>query len=332
MEPPKEVIISLTNLCTTSCPFCYRRDLHLEPRYFPFENFKSLLDELGPGLDMLEFSGIGEPLMHPQFKEFVLYVRQKYPPSKLKLQLVSNGSLLSTDLRDFLLEQMFEQVWISVNAATAKTYSRLMPGLDFEALITRTRSLREARERASLDKPLIFFSFVVNRENYLEAEDFPNIGIAAGADRIGIRPLDRLLNRKIYEAQHVSREQFESILGRIEARARLDSRIECPPRWAFWPDKFLKPNRIGAKAIYCPNVQRTFGIYFSSGEVTPCCYMAAYVESPENCLGNIYHEKAINIWNGGKAESLRESLNRTGSAPDICRECTNYWGKRWVTG
>jgi radical SAM protein with 4Fe4S-binding SPASM domain len=310
--------------------FCYRRDLHLKPRYFPLENYKSILDELGPELDIVEFSGIGEPLMHPQFKEFVLYARQQYPPSKLKLQLVSNGSLLTDDTIDLLIEQEFAQVWISVNAATAKTYSKLMPGLDFNKLIKQTKKLREARDKASLDRPLMFFSFVVNRENYLEAETFLDTGISAGADVIGIQPLDRLQNKKIYDELNVTPEKFEPIWERIEAKAKLDHRFEISPRWAFWPDEFPHPGRSDAKAIYCPNVGSVFGIYFSSGEVTPCCYAAAFVESPENCFGNIYEEKALAIWNGKRAESFRASMNDVNTAPRICRECTNYWGKQWV--
>ena len=172
MKDPTQIVLGLTNLCTTRCTFCYRSDPHLEPRYFPFERFKTLIDELEPGLETLELSGIGERLMHPSFKDFVLYVRRRLPPSRLKLQLVSNGSLLNDDMIQFLLEQRFEQFWISVNAATAKTYSRVMPGLDFQVLIGHTRALRDARLRASLDRPLLFLSFVVNRENLSRSRRF----------------------------------------------------------------------------------------------------------------------------------------------------------------
>ncbi len=329
MAHPKELLIGLTNLCTTSCLFCYRRDLHLKPRYFPIEKFKSLLDELGSGLECLEFSGIGEPLMHPQFKEFVVYTRHKYGPSKLKLQLASNGSLLTDDLIDFLIEQRFGSVWISLNAATAETYSHVMPGLNFEVLIQRICRLRYKRDEASLKQPSIMLTFVVTRANSNEVEDFLDLGIRIGAEKIAIRSVDHLLNEKIYNQQVVPREQFEPILEKIEARAKMDVRIECAPRWAFWPDDFPQPNKKGAKSIYCPNALNVFGVYFSSGEVTPCCYMAAYIEKQGNCISNIYEESALEIWE--KAKSFAELLNDVKTAPDICRQCTNFWGKQWIS-
>ncbi|MFC1869962.1 radical SAM protein [Chloroflexota bacterium] len=327
---PTSLIISLTNLCTTQCAFCYRRDLHLKPRYFPFETFKSLLDELGPTLQNLEFSGIGEPTMHSQFREFVLYARQKYPT--LKLQLGTNGSLIADNLSSFLVEQGFEQVWISLNAATAKTHSLMMPGLDFNKIVQSIVRLREERAKACLEKPSIKLTFVVTKANYTEAEDYLDLGVTLGADKIWVRSLDYLQNRHIYESQRVSREEFEPILERIEARAKSDNRIQYAPRWAFWPHDFPQPNQIGAKSIYCPNAQHQFGVYFSSGEVTPCCYMAAYIESPGNCIGNIYEESALQIWNGQRAKSLRKSLKKLETAPDICKQCPNYWGKQWKTG
>ena len=326
---PEDLVIGMTNLCTTHCRFCYRRELNLEPPFFPFERFKSLIDQLGPKLKLLEFSGIGEPLMHPQLKEFVLYARQKYPPSKLKLQIVTNGSLLSADLRRFLVKHRFEQVWISVNASTSKTYSRIMPGLDFEATIQGIRSLIEERNKSSIGKPSIFLTFVVTKINYMEAEDFIDLGLGMGADIVAVRSVDLSLNKKIYIQQHVSRVQFEPILDRIEARAKSDNRIDCAPRWSFWPADLPSPNQRGAKSIYCADAQHVFGIYSTDGKVTPCCYLAAHIENPENCLGNIYDESALKIWK--HANSFRKSLGNVHTAPTICKQCTNFWGKKWYS-
>jgi MoaA/NifB/PqqE/SkfB family radical SAM enzyme len=328
MEHPKELVIGLTNLCTTNCLFCYRRDLHLKPRYFPIDKYKYLLEELGPGLDILEYSGIGEPLLHPQFKEFVMLARQKFSPRKLKLQLVSNGSLLTNELINFLIEQRFSQVWISLNAATAKTYSSVMPGLNFEMIIQRISELRKTVDDVIPNQLSIMLTYVVTKANFNEIEEFVDLGTKLKADRLAIRNVDHLLNEKIYKEQQVVREQLEPILERIEARAKLDNRIECAPRWVFWPDELPQPGQKGSKSIYCPNAEQVFGVYFSSGEVTPCCYTAAYVENPGNCIGNIYIESIHDIWQ--KAKTFSKSLNKVDTAPFVCKKCTNYWGKRWI--
>jgi radical SAM protein with 4Fe4S-binding SPASM domain len=290
-----------------------------------------LLDELGPALEILEFSGIGEPLMHSQFKDFASYARRQYSPDELKLQLVTNGSMLSSEIISFLVEKEFEQVWISLNAVTQETYSAVMPGLDFNSVKQSIIQLKSEVAAANQRTPSLFLTFVVTRRNYPEAEDFIELGITLGADRIEVRNVDNMLNKDIYDSQRVSRDEFESILDRIEVRSRADKRIGCSPKWAFWPDDFIQPDSMDAKSIYCVNARDVFGIYFSSGEVTPCCYMAAYIENPEYCLGNIHEESALSIWNGHKATALVESLDDIESAPDICKECSNYWSKQWIS-
>ena len=62
--------------------------------FFPVERYESLIDELGPHLDILEFSGIGEPLLHKDLRRFVLYAGGRSGPYRLTLGSVSNSSYL----------------------------------------------------------------------------------------------------------------------------------------------------------------------------------------------------------------------------------------------
>jgi len=328
-EYPTYLLIGLTNLCTTLCKFCYRRDLDLRPAFFPVERYESLIDELGPHLDILEFSGIGEPLLHKDFRRFVLYTRRKFGPGKLTLRLVSNGSLLGEQMRRFLVHQSFGQVWFSVNAATIETYSKIMPHLDFDGLCKSVYELVALRNILGLRVPHVHLSFVVTRDNYFEAEKFVDLAFEMGADSISIRPLDKELNPRIFWEQQPPKEEFDPILERIEDRTRQDKRVWCAPRWGFFP-KAYQETRDKSTAISCGNAENTFRVYFTSGEVTFCCYMAAEIENEINCLGNIYDSSALEIWNGPRAQAFRRSMKDIRAAPDICLRCSNFWNKEWV--
>jgi len=328
-SPPTYLVVGLTNLCTTTCRFCYRRDLDLEPRFLPFNRYKLVVDELGPHLRELEFSGIGEPLLHKGFEEFASYARQKYSDHQLRLGLVSNGALLNADKIDFLLEQRFSYVWFSLNAATSTTHAKVMPGLSFRQIVDSIQQLIKKRNTMHPRIPSVRVSFVVTKDNYFETEDFVDLAEDLGAESITITCVDPVLQPEIREHQGVSRPEFESTLERIESRAKSSKRINVAPRWVFWPEVYKPPNRERASSICCGNADSVFGVYFTSGEVTFCCYMAAEIERSENCLGNIYGSRALDVWNGPRATSFVKSMKDVRSAPDICKRCLNYWNKYW---
>jgi MoaA/NifB/PqqE/SkfB family radical SAM enzyme len=328
--PPTYLLVGLTNLCTTRCKFCYRRDLHLEPQYFPLDRFKLLVDELGPSLKILEFSGIGEPLLHKQFKEFVLYVRNKYTPQELTLGLISNASLLTSDTAKLLVEHEFGHTWFSLNAATPETHAKLMPGLDLGRIVNSVIQLTELRDKVGSSLPVIRLSFVVTKDNYFEAEDFIDLAIKLHADEISIGSVSSALAPQIREQQHVPKEKFEPILERIENRARKDRRIRSVPKWYFWPESYKQPAEETAVGISCGNVNEVFGIYLTSGQATFCPYMAAEIENENNCLGNIHQSSALEIWNGVRANAFLQSIADIKTAPDVCKRCTNSWNKTWI--
>jgi len=276
----------------------------------------------------LEFSGIGEPLLHKEFKKFASYAGDKHTPNELALGLVSNGNLLTEDIRDFLIQQKFGYAWFSLNAATSKTHSKLMPGLDFEKIIGSIHELIALRNKFGLKIPVVRVSFVVTKENYFEAEDFIDLAIGLGADKITIGCVDAVLEPTVREQQHISIKEFASTFERIEDRARKDRRISHVPRWVLWSEIYKQPGQENAVAISCGNVDEVFGVYLPSGEVVFCCYMAAEMEKKEE-LGNIYEQSALEIWNGIPAQTFAKSMRDLGTAPTICKRCLNFWNKKW---
>lgn len=326
MKYPRKLLIGLTNLCNTHCRFCYRRDLNLKPKFFPFERYKTLLDEFGSHLDELEFSGIGESLLHKDFKKFALYARRKFTPEQLDLRLTSNGSLLTEDIRKFLVKQRFKLVWVSLNAATPETHLKIMPGLDFDKICTSIHELAALRNRTKSKLPHIFLTFLVTKDNYLETEDFVKLALKLGANKIRVQALDKAQNPRIFREQKPPKEKFLPILKRLHG---IHHRVKCEPKWVFFPETYPQVRK-GAVALKCNNTEIEFGIFFTSGEVTFCCNMAADIENKENCIGNIYEQSGLEIWNGKRATAFRKSLKNIKTAPDICKRCLNYYSKKWI--
>jgi radical SAM protein with 4Fe4S-binding SPASM domain len=91
-----------------------------------------------------------------------------YPHSNLKIQINSNGTLITKNLKTLdRIHHLLSQVDISIDAATAKTYSQVRGG-DWSALISGLDFFRDIK------KPL-FFKFVVQKNNWHEIEEFAEL-------------------------------------------------------------------------------------------------------------------------------------------------------------
>lgn len=272
-EYPKELIIGLTNLCNANCKFCYRRDTELEPRWFPLGTYMKLLKELGNHLEIVEFSGIGEPLLNQEFPAFVEFTRMNFP--KIKIQIATNGSLIN---RHFEAVSKLDKVWVSLNAASSESYSKIM-NTDYNKVLANIVKLSSLNKR-----PYIEVSMIITEENQTETAWFKKIGKRI-ADRVMFRGVDR----------------------------------------ALFPGKVSDlPITDISKKIKCGNLSRTFGVFFTSGEVSPCCYMAGHIEEC-NCFGNVYRDSAMEIWN--RIAWYDKSIRKGEEIKDICRRCNNWWTK-----
>lgn len=79
--------IDITNYCFMSCLYCSRYNGHLrkdQRRHMTIEQFTTALDSLADWPAKIGIIG-GEPLMHPQFREFCAEIQKRFPKDKMGL-------------------------------------------------------------------------------------------------------------------------------------------------------------------------------------------------------------------------------------------------------
>jgi len=90
---PTVVNVELTNFCNLRCKMCVQSAKFVRGRgYMTFETFKALVAGLSPESSLF-ISGVGEPMLHPQFFEFMEYAHKARP--KLRLGFTTNGTLIT---------------------------------------------------------------------------------------------------------------------------------------------------------------------------------------------------------------------------------------------
>lgn len=132
---PMMIVLSFVYACNARCPNCPYNNSEIRSTYkdamiMPDEIFKKIADESGRHHSLLRLSGGGEPMLHPNAVELMLYAKKK----GCKIGLITNGSKFTKENLDSLIENEIDALEFSVDADKKETYFYVRPGLDWDLL------------------------------------------------------------------------------------------------------------------------------------------------------------------------------------------------------
>ena len=163
MEFPMMSVLSFSYVCNALCPNCpytnssIRGD-YKDARYMDPETFRIIADEVGKHKAWLRISGGGEPMMHPQFLELMQYAKAK----GCKLGIITNGSMLTEELVQALLDIEVEMLEFSVDADNRNDYDIVRKGLDFDKLVANIKMVFEKRN--AMKSPTKIIASAINQD------------------------------------------------------------------------------------------------------------------------------------------------------------------------
>jgi radical SAM protein with 4Fe4S-binding SPASM domain len=205
---PVHLHLILSDLCNLDCPLCAYRSSgyssnqrfgvvdaktgfvnHNPIRMLPTKLVLQTLDEFKEmGGKAVEFTGGGEPTLHPSFAAIVWHAQQ----IGLDTALVTNGIGLQRKLPPELLVAL-KWLRISIDAVTRETYGKVRPSLGGphgEMLDSVLRSLQyaatEIAASAGPSRCTLGAGFVVQKENWQEIVEFVRVARAHGAHNVRI--------------------------------------------------------------------------------------------------------------------------------------------------
>ncbi len=159
--------------CNLNCPACaldeVPQEVQLDAGILKKTN-KEILDCFLVDLERVVLLSSGELFSSLPFLDFLLLLNgSKYP--NLKIEITTNGLLLDESMWMRLEKNHsnIEKIIVSVDAATAETYS-LVKGGDFSILMENIGFLSKLRHQKKLDQ--LEFTFLVQADNYHELSSF----------------------------------------------------------------------------------------------------------------------------------------------------------------
>lgn len=174
---PLEIGFDLKFACNLKCIGCYfqggekKLTVSKETRKdFPFDKYLQLLRE-GQKNDLYSvyFGYASEPTMNRRFLDYVAECRAH---DVMDIWFGTNA----TTMTEFELDQMIKlgvtRFLVSVDASTRETYEQVRIGGDFERVENNIRYLAARRKELGSKLPIIRLSYVINKINEHEIEDF----------------------------------------------------------------------------------------------------------------------------------------------------------------
>jgi wyosine [tRNA(Phe)-imidazoG37] synthetase (radical SAM superfamily) len=134
-----------------------------ERKSFPLDEFRSMLEEIGPRLIRLDFFNYGEPFLHPQALEMIEHVKRHHP--HVYLYTSTNGLLLNEEKIARLARSGIDEVTFSVDGADQRTYERYRQGGDFSRVMENMAALVREKERLGREVPYINWRCILFRWN-----------------------------------------------------------------------------------------------------------------------------------------------------------------------
>jgi len=148
---PVCLYLETTNRCNLLCTTCPRTYEELEPPAdMSWALFTSIVDQL-PSIERAVLHGVGEPMMVKNLPKMVRYLKDR----GTYVLFNTNGTLLNDKNGRALIDAGLDELRVSLDAATAKSYKAIR-GKDFFARILRNvRAFRALQEREGAERPRV---------------------------------------------------------------------------------------------------------------------------------------------------------------------------------
>ena len=330
---PRLVNFHLTNVCNLTCRFCWYHSKRTtqkkwEKRFLDLKIFKKTIAECRRmGTERILFSGEGEPLLHPKFRQLVDCVAH----AGLSLSVNTNATMIDRFPSSVL--KRINNFNINISEVGSAAYSHMQSDDKslFNKVVDNCRFVADIKRR--YDHPQIKIFFILNRENFRHIRRVFDLALHLGADALFLKLASVnkatkhiALTRPFFadlkaEVCHLLKnpklrrmETNTKTFGQFLLKARFfdaceDVHFDHGYFRTFYFDRFFK------QGFQCPN-----GWYAAlidiRGYVFLCCNHQQFI------VGNIHHNNFEDIWYSKAAQDARLKMKYDFNINDqLWREC-----------
>ncbi len=192
-EFPSQINVDLTDQCNLACIHCshtdYVKSKHYSKIFLPNEFNTKMIDEVklrGKGkTQYVRYTGSGEPLLHSKVFTILEYAVKN---SGTTISLTTNGTIMNKEKAKKLVDIGVHVIDISIDAFKPETYKTIRKNGKLEVTKRNILNLIDYIKKKG-SKTKVVVSFIEQKENEGEADDFEKFWNNAGANYVVVRRL-----------------------------------------------------------------------------------------------------------------------------------------------
>lgn len=153
LDKPLRVMIDPCDTCNFRCSFCFQSQYDFgKGSQMSIETFDRIMEQLtefdGP-INIIHLYGLGEPMINKNLPCFIKTIKERHIAKEVAV--TSNGSLLSQDFSDKLIEAGLDRLSISLNGLSDEDFKRVVGvKVSFQKIYDEIRYFYQHRKQCHL--------------------------------------------------------------------------------------------------------------------------------------------------------------------------------------
>jgi MoaA/NifB/PqqE/SkfB family radical SAM enzyme len=299
---PVELVIDPCDICNLHCPLCPtgQGSANRSKGRMSFDNFRKIIDELGPYLYRVDLHNWGEPLLNDEIYSMISYAHN----NNIEVRVSSNFNVINQVKAEKLVKSGLDVLIVSLDGASPETYVKYRVGGSFDKVTSGIKMVSELKTKLKTLKPVIILQFLVMRHNEHEMSLVKGIADELGANQVDLWSIRCDMGREIFWDDKTRLEKTANWLPQNEDFCVYDIKTGARKRHSancnfLWVQSAINWN----------------------GSVSPCC--ASYNEAYD--FGNAFEIGFKNVWNNNKYRQAREIVRtkkfNKGDLQNVCYYC-----------
>ncbi|MBK8970217.1 MAG: radical SAM protein [Hahellaceae bacterium] len=179
---PYLFVFEVTNVCNLKCPFCLTGkgiSGGRSVRHMGFEEAKSIIDQVGDYIYLMQLYTWGEPLLNKDIYDIIQYAKDK----NIYVMVSTNATMLNEANCERLVDSGIDYVMTAVDGLSSETYKKYRVGGDYQKVINNVQNLLMVKKRKHSSAPFVEWQFIVFKHNEHEVKDAERFAYEIGINK-----------------------------------------------------------------------------------------------------------------------------------------------------
>jgi len=295
LKMPLSVTVTTANACNLRCEYCAVSDKNHRSNkaFIDMDTFALIIDRMVNAnwhLKQIIFVGLGEPLLNKNIVNFVRMAKDAHIADSV--QIVSNGTLLTHELSDRLLDAGLDVLRISLNGLCEDDFKKYAGrSVDVGEMVNNLQYFFEKKETAKVYVKIM--DYMVNTDEKMLR--FKKL----------FAPVSDVINVE-YMTEMSPTMDYAAVAEQNRSRG-------------------LKGFAVEQTTEICP--LPFYHTYINAeGTISACCVAGPWYTPPALVMGDLRSESIDSIWNGKNFTEFWIRMLRGGKnmADPVCKACKAY--------